>query len=257
MEKFETFLPVFKGTYGNYWDDYCPKDEDGHDLPIDRYEINQRALLESIGKSMISWFEHDTDLFGLAGIESIEFEGSHSPQFYNFSNDSINVSITINTDKLYEYILENKEYFTKEIQYEFTSRSGFIPYYSNDIDDWEKETQGFTDFSCNQFYLGFLLNIICDIEGYEERDAYWDWCDLANEDNFATIRPLEWEDIDVNEAFLEKQEEFDWSFGYMSIIKADAVKKSELFNTDWRDEIGEDEKIDILENLNYSPKDFY
>ena len=172
MEKFETFLPVFKGTYGNYWDDYCPKDEDGFDLPFDRYELNFKNFLESIGKSMISWLEQDTDLFDLAGLESIEFQSSHSPAYYNFSNDSINVLITIkNETKLLVYILENWDYFKKSIKQKHTSGDGFTSYYSNDINEWKDETNGFTDFSDNEYYLGFLLDVICEIEGYEEREA--------------------------------------------------------------------------------------
>lgn len=257
MEKFETFLPVFKGTYGNYWDDYNPTDENGFDIPYERYDLDFRAFLKSIGKSMISWFESDTELLELAGIESIEFQSSHSPAYYNFSNDSINVSITIkNEAKLLIYILENWDYFKKRIKEEHTSRDGFNSNQSNDINEWKDETNGFTDFSDNEYYLGFLLDVICEIENYNELDAYYDWCEMANEEEFVTIKDITWDMVSVDEAFSEVESEIDWEFGYLKFIKEEAVKKSELFNTDWRDEIDEQKRIELLESLNYSPEDF-
>ena len=257
MKTFETFLPLFKGTYGNYWDDYCPTDEDGVDIPFDRYDINLPNFLESIGKSMIDWFKSDTELFTLAGIESIEFQNSHSPAYYNFSNDSINVSITINDHSaLAKYVFFNYDYFKKRIWDEHTSRSGFISYQSNSINDWYSETNGFTDFDDNQYYLGFLLDIICEIEGYEERDAYWDWCEMANEEDFVTIHPVTWDMVDLTEALEKVEDEIDWDFGYLKFIKEEAVNKSKLFNTDWRDEIDKEKRIELLEGLYYEPEDF-
>ena len=90
--KVETFLPVFKGCYGNYWEDYTPCDEYGDELSYERYEINSKDMLESIGKSIIGYLYNSTELFELLGIESMEFQSSYSPQFYNFSNDSINIA---------------------------------------------------------------------------------------------------------------------------------------------------------------------
>lgn len=256
MEKFETFLPVFKGTYGNYWDDYNPTDENGFDIPYERYELNFRAFLESIGRSMISWFESDTELFELAGIESMEFESSYSPAYYNFSNDRINVSITIKPSVLCEYINDNREYFEKRIKEDFTSRDGYFPDYSDKIKEWEDDTNGFTDFSINEYYLGYLLDILCEIENYNERDAYYDWCSMANEEEFVTIKDITWDMVSVDEAFSEVEPEIDWEFGYLKFIKEEAVNKSNLFNTDWRDEIDKEKRIELLESLNYSPENF-
>lgn len=257
MEKFETFLPVFKGTYGNYWDDYNPTDENGFDIPYERYELNFRAFLESIGRSMINWFESDTELFELAGIESMEFQSSHSPAYYNFSNDSINVSITIkNETRILLYILENWDYFKKRIKEEHTSRDGFNSNQSNDINKWKDETNGFTDFSDNEYYLGFLLDVICDIEGYEEKDAYWDWCEMANEEDFVTIEDVTWETINLDTAFRDNLDKIDFTYGDLVFLKEVADKRAELFSTDWVDEIEDEDKINLLEGLGLSPEQF-
>ena len=114
LVKVDTFLPVFKGCYGNYWEEFTPYDEHGEELPWERYDIDSKAMLESIGKGVITYLGMCTELWEKLGIEDMEFQSSYSPAYYNFSNDSINIEVTINTKILAEYVYNNWDRYTKE-----------------------------------------------------------------------------------------------------------------------------------------------
>lgn len=246
-------MPVFKGTYGNYWGDYRPFDENGDELPCERYDINHANLLESIGKSIVDYLRLSTDLFELTGIESMTYSSYWSPRFYNFENDEIYVDITINTSVLSNYIYDHQDIFRQEIYNHHTSRDGFISMQSNKIDEWADETKMFTDFEDNEYYLGFLLQIAAEIEDIDETGAYLDWWESANEECFCTIHPLTWDTVDLNQIFLDNLNEIDFTFGDIIFVKEEADKRAELFSTDWVDEIEKEDKIEILEGIGLSP----
>lgn len=258
LVKVDTFLPVFKGCYGNYWDEYTPYDEYGNELPWERYDIDSKAMLESIGKSVIDYLYHSTELFEKLGIEDMEYQSSYSPAYYNFSNDSINVEVTINTEYFSQYIYNNWDRYSKEIYDHHTSRDGFTSFQSNDIREWEAETSNFTYFdgSDSEYYLGFLLDIASQIEEIKEVDAYYDWCESADESDFCTINELTWETVDLDSVFRDNLDKIDFTFGDIIFVKEEAIKRAELFSTDWIDEIEDADKIEILEGLGLSPEQF-
>lgn len=254
--KVDTFLPVFKGCYGNYWDDYRPYDEYGDELSYERYEIDSKAMLESIGKSIIGYLYNSTELFELLGIESMEFQSSYSPQFYNFSNDSINIEVTANTEILAKYVFENWDTYKEEVYKHHTSRDGFTSFKSNDIDEWAVETNNFTDFEDNEYYLGFIMQVASELECIKEVDAYYDWCESVNEDDFVTIHELTWETINLDAAFRDNLDKIDFTYGDIIFVKEKADNRAELFGTDWVDEIEDADRINLLEGLGLTPEQF-
>jgi len=256
MKTFETYMPVFSGTYGTIWDEYNPKDSEGEDLGYDEYKLDFKKFLETIGKTSIDYLESMTYLFNKAGILSMEFMSSHSPAYYNFSNDSINITVVLDGHTLGEYIKENYAEFLEEIKDKHTSYDGFMSYHSNNIEDWKEETNNFTDFSENEHYLGFLLNIVCKIEDINEEDLYYDWCESVNEDHFVTIIEKSWDSIDVNEMFKDNVDKIDFSFGYNRILKQEALVEAENFNSTWMDELQESDKIEMLEGIGLTAKQY-
>lgn len=249
-------LPVFRGTYGNYWDDYTPTDEHGDELPYERYDINHADQMKSIGKSIIDYLYHSTELFELTGIESMSYSSYYSPKFYNFENDEIYVDLTINTEILSKYIFENWDAYKEEVYKHHTSRDGFVSFKSNDIDEWAVETDNFTNFEDNEYYLGFILQIASEIEEIEERSAYYDWCESADKSDFCTIHELTWETIDLDAAFRDNLDKIDFTYGDLVFLKEDADKRAELFGTDWVDTIEDADRINLLEGLGLSPEQF-
>lgn len=181
--KYETFLPLFKGTYGNFWDEDNSEYYFEEDIQEGKETVyNQDLFFKSIGNSVI---EHLEDNFPFE--IKIEYQNFYSPKFYHYSNDSINISIELDTKDLRKYILENYNYFAKRIKEDYTSHLGFISSYFNDIEEWATDTNNFTNFDINQHYLGALLNIVCEIEEIEEINAYYDWTESNNYDYIELI----------------------------------------------------------------------
>lgn len=76
-----------------------------------------------------------------------------SPREYNFSTDQISVYIDTKTLKKISSVL-NSDTLKNLIKRRFTSRDGFMSWYSNDIEEWkEKKVQ---DWDCVE--LGTLLD---------------------------------------------------------------------------------------------------
>lgn len=68
----------------------------------------------------------------------ITFESLQSPREYNFTTDRIFVHIS--EDEIKRLIRETKrETFEAEVAERFTSRSGFISSYPNDLNNWPKD----------------------------------------------------------------------------------------------------------------------
>ena len=85
------------------------------------------SAVETIGKELTGY------------IKSVTFEGLYSPREYNFSTDEIQVIYEISEDnkkKILEFILDNLVDFEQYIKENFTNRSGFSSFYSNDFHEW-------------------------------------------------------------------------------------------------------------------------
>jgi hypothetical protein len=256
VTKHNAKLPVFRGTYGNYWGEYAPTDEHGDELSYERYDINHADQMESIGKSIASYLYHSTELFELTGIESMTYSSYWSPKFYNFENDEIFVDLTINTESFSQYIFNNWDRYAEEIHRHHTSRDGFTSFQSNDINEWRAETSDFRNFEDNEYYLGFLLQIAAEIEDIEERSAYYDWSESVNESDFCTIHELTWDTVDLDAIFRDNLDKIDFTFGDIIFVKEEADKRAELFGTDWVDVIEDVDRIKILEGIGLSPEQF-
>ena len=72
--------------------------------------------------------EHDIHI-------TLEFESLQSPREYNFTTDRIFATIS-EEDVVTLYSTVKNDDLNRSIKERFTSRSGFISHYSNDIDDW-------------------------------------------------------------------------------------------------------------------------
>ena len=104
-------------------------------------------------------------------ITDITFEKVVSPKYYNFSNDSINVEITVNKTKIKKYLKNNLQKFTDYITEKYTSRDGFSCWYPSDVDEWlDVDNYGSHE-------LGSVLNFIIF---NEDKDAVYSLMDEAN-----------------------------------------------------------------------------
>lgn len=184
----DTYLPVFHGFYGSFWDDPSFDGEAEHfNLPEDfpfRDFFDWKAYKEDLSKQFCNIIENEMSDF----VERIDYENLYSPQYYNFSNDSINCIIRPKKKEVQKYIYEHKEQFTKYLRDHLTSRDGFISWHSNQFDEWEEMTHKFTrwdkDVDSKGFNLGFVLAFIAEEEKITEEVFYYNAEDSVS--NFYT-----------------------------------------------------------------------
>ncbi len=178
----KTFLPVFQGFYGTFWDGDSQSEmmiqnlrEDGAtEKEIDfvfNSEAYSRAWKEyqqTVCADACNAVEKKLQELGL--IESLKFEKLVSPREYNFQNDSINVEIAVIENAIVEYLQDHIGAFDTYLKDHYTSRDGFISSHSTDTLDW-LAGNGFMD---NEHELGAVLEFILEAEGYDAEALYND-----------------------------------------------------------------------------------
>ena len=118
------------------------------------YDHIARAYVDQFNQHLIDEYELDLDL---------KFESMTSPREYNFQTDRIFCEISEeNVRKLREAVSDPA--LRHAIKERFTSRSGFISSYDNDLDDWSTDL-----LTWDHNKLGTLLVALLD------DDEGWDW----------------------------------------------------------------------------------
>jgi predicted DNA binding CopG/RHH family protein len=182
MIKTKTWLPVFNGFYGTIWDT-SDSDSPRYDLKeqgLTKEEINEAYCLKCYDEAYRE-YEHrvcreavsfiDSELSGYA--TKIKFEELIRPQYYNYSNDSINVEIELSDDNIAaikEYISKNGDKWQDYLTNHYTSYDGFWSGHANDARDNEWLIDNALQDSHN---LGAVLNFICKNENITEADIYY------------------------------------------------------------------------------------
>lgn len=186
-KKYETFCPLFPGFYGSIFeydneenDIESYNDENGTDLSYDDFTFDYSEYHNRIASAFVNRLESELNQF--LPIK-IEFEKIVSPKEYNFTNDSINVSVKLNLKVLIDLINDRKENARTYFKDKYTSCSGFISFHSNDIEDWLNPKY---IMERSEHRIGALLDCLCSIE--IERDDIYYWVDSEN-----------WIDFGVNE----------------------------------------------------------
>jgi len=161
-KEIQTFAPIFKGFYNSYFieeiESRIEQDiEEGYLSEDFEYSIDFNKYSKMITEAI------NQTLFNEFGFE-IKFEDLISPEFYNYSNDSINVALKYDSNKFEDLISEHKEELTQMIKDRYTSCDGFISYYSNDLNEW------LNDYEECEHKIGALLDMICECEGITEFD---------------------------------------------------------------------------------------
>ena len=177
--KIKTWLPVFPGFYNTIFE---PNNEDveideinrlrlDQGLPkitYDECEWNYKEYFEEVSTQCVCIIENELRQMGM--VISIKFEELRSPQFYNYSNDAINIEVELsdkNIDVIKTYIYANINPFSVYIKDEYTSRSGFYSRYSNDVRDWVgKENLE------HEHKLGSILQFILFNEEFDDMSLF-------------------------------------------------------------------------------------
>jgi len=177
--KVKTYLPIFSGFYNTQWEfqyesieEFIKEERENKglfsEIDFNDVEIDNETYENDIVKSFCEKLPNLMSDY----INSIEFEKIISPKEYNFENDSANVIIDVNIDKIKDFIYNNKDKFSEFLKKRYTSCDGFIPWYSNNFETWENDTKNFTDFSINGHYLGSILDFIAHMLGIDNYSIF-------------------------------------------------------------------------------------
>ena len=173
----ETYLPVFKGFYGSIFEpdetneiDYINAQRAEKELPEIDYDdcnFNYSRYYKDVSEYLVNEIESELSEF----VNSIEFQELKSPQFYNFTNDYINVIIKPKPDAIINYIKTYKSEWEKYLLDNYKSYDGFISRY-----DCFPHSEDWNDYNIinGKHQLGSALNFIAENEGINELDI-WDW----------------------------------------------------------------------------------
>ena len=154
---FEIELPFFCGFYESplyncdtlYWETH---DEDNMEyyrevfeddtLTEDDLDIDFKRYTHDCCEFFVDAFYNNVDCPDF--IEGMEFSEMTSPRYYNFEIDRVYANVNFAEDwrdKVKSFMDENKEWLTKVIAEDWTSRDGFWSYMENTFDYWYDELQ--------------------------------------------------------------------------------------------------------------------
>jgi len=186
-----TYCPCFEGFYntllesitdiddGTLFDDDNAVNEDimifTYQTANDNEYTDYNKAFTDIAKNVVDYFN---DYFkddlrtqnyineDLPQLIKFKFESLYTSKDYSRNNDSINIKATFTTDFikfLNTYIIKNIDAFKEFLNDRFTSRSGFVSFYSNQAIDWISYANK-KDLQENEMYLGTLLDFYFENE---------------------------------------------------------------------------------------------
>ena len=168
-----SYLPVFTGFYNTLFEaDEETYLEDGRS--VSDYEWDYVKYHLEVAKAVTSEIEEQILLtLGIKGVTVI-FEELRSPKEYNFSTDSINVTYELTSDAINAinlYLQLNLDAFIADLKQRYTSRPGFLSYYSTDYTVWFNEY--LTDEKKLAHCFGSILDFMFKNEGYDYEKLYY------------------------------------------------------------------------------------
>lgn len=225
MKTIKTYLPLFSGFYGTIWEsdesDFCSE----NDCKIDDLVVDYDAYNKDVVLGICDFVKSNCPF-----IISITFENICSPKFYNFENDSANVTIEIKKREFKKYLNDNKEELNTYLKERYTSRDGFLSSYGNSFEEWQEDTNNFTNLEGH--YLGSLLAFYFFNEEITEYEACR--CNEVYIDSYISIDKVSFADLDDDRKKEVLQElidnsEVDLTFGYNAIITNECTDKINMF----------------------------
>lgn len=174
-KNFEIRLPFFCGFYESplynsdtlYWEttedemEYWRERFDDETLTADDLDIDFPRFKEECAKEYMDVFFNNADCPDF--IKSMEFSEIVSPPYYNFETDKLYVNVEFEEDwrdKVKSFMDENKEWLTKRIKEEWSSRDGFCSFMDDTYDGWYEELQ---KDDADERYIGVMIGYIMEL----------------------------------------------------------------------------------------------
>ncbi len=168
----KTILPLFSGFYNSKFDSYFDQEveqvmeHEEKDYDQIRDQLDYRKGRLAMAQEIVSVFNQETKL-------DLKFLEVWSPREYNFVNDKIICEIDDEEmRKIHAKVLgsdEGREALTEVLEEFFTSRSGFISFYSNELEDWDKTWEEVkAKESDHEIFGQTFLTALCRMEDIED-----------------------------------------------------------------------------------------
>lgn len=175
----------------------------------------------------------------------------YSPREYNFRNDCINALFQFRDyEKFRTYALSMltdgsdsaRDMWTAFLQHNFTTRSGFISFYSNDSDVWIEKTDSFRHLDEIELWAIVsalfaadycMSHIVRSDSVYEqmEVDMYQDFCDMVDVDGCVpdALDVIECDEMrkQATDLIMESNPEFDLDAALLGLLEATRERKQE------------------------------
>lgn len=176
--KVATFLPLFSGFYHSIWSENIDfeeeqiieayNEENGTNLNWSdfNWKYDYERYSKAIAEGIINYIKEEYPNL----ITGYEFEKLVQPKEYNFSTDSINISLEVDKAVLMALIAENREKLTEKIKEKYTSCSGFISWHSNKYEDWFEDIVTEQD---HEHKVGSIIGMICEDDFEESSISEW------------------------------------------------------------------------------------
>lgn len=184
----ETYCPAFGGFYGSVFEpsegdleylfpEHIPAEisallEDGTDYSIDYrayYEATARAIFGKVTEKLQEIFPC---------LTGGDFQKLVSPREYNFTNDSIDCRFSFTSERaaraaLLRYVRENRAAFADFVRDRYTSRSGFIGYYSDEPETWIDYLKGNgAGADLSGHFLGAFFDFVLENKAFGDYEIY-------------------------------------------------------------------------------------
>jgi hypothetical protein len=163
MKKQEVRLMFFSGFYESIHDDtfdreieYIIEDYDGHDYNDFRFKYDYNGYC----KSYVNTVSKEIGI-------NLTFKDLSMPKEYNFTTDVIVCEISAKDVKKLSTSL-NSETLRDIIKRRFTSRDGFILFYSNDVEEWkEKKLKDWDDIELGTLLEAWIIDNDLDLDNLD------------------------------------------------------------------------------------------
>ena len=155
----KTQVPFFPGFYETILDSFMDQEIENemenkdleYDDIVDRLDYNaaRKAIAEK-------WVEAFGEELGI----NLEFTELWSPREYNFTTDKVYAEISEEAmNFIYKKVKGNPE-LPQILKEWFTTRDGFISYYSNDLDDWkDKKIEDMDDIERSVYIAAYAISM--------------------------------------------------------------------------------------------------
>lgn len=211
MKKYEVLLNCFSGFYESIHDELFDSEEDSIiesylGKKYDDFRFTYKYV--EYCRSYVSAISSEIDI-------KLEFMELTSPREYNFSTDQISCWINSKELKKISSVLDS-DTLKNLIKRRFTSRDGFMSWYSNDIKEWKKKKV--VNWNCVE--LGTLLDawlIENESEDYYNNLDYVGYEYCSENGQYVNYKKLWDEEAEKEENELHEKELKKWELWKKSV----------------------------------------